>query len=513
FPLASRSGRIRKRVTELRNSSEKPKIRLADVPGGVESFILAAQFCYGTHFEIGASNVAEICCVSSYLEMSEVYSVNNLSLVSDEHLEIIINKDSESAVEVLRHCADLLPLADELKIVARCIDSVVSEALLSCRFPDGLSLLRIDLFRRVISAMRCRGVKPECIGASLVNYAQKVLAKRSMSQQPKPVFVDSDDGITASHVVETLVGLIPNERCGVPVSFLFGLLRCAAMLGCSDCCRVDIERRIGSRLDEASVDDLLIPSFRHGSGGRETVFDVELVHRLLMNFCHRDDDDDGFSPSQIEFSKVSKLLDSYLSEIASDVNLEIHQFVAIAEALPDHARTSHDVLYRAVDVYLRGHGNLSDSEKRKVCKVINFELLSAEAGSHATQNERLPLQSIVQVLYYEQLRLRDALLLAQGADDDSKSQSWRINSGLGTPRDNYASLRMENRDLKLELARLRMRVNDLEKNHAAAMKRNSKSGGCARVITWLLKTMIVKPPTLFSNTSSSRASTPPSSSR
>lgn len=129
----------------------------------------------------------------------------------------------------------------------------------------------------------------------------------------------------------------------------------------------------------------------------------------------------------------------------------------------------------------------------KLCKLIDFQKLSQEAGSHAAQNERLPLQSIVQVLYYEQLRLRSALLCSF-PDEDSKPthQSWRISSGAlsaaMSPRDNYASLRRENRELKLELARLRMRLNDLEKEHVC-MKRNMEKSSSRKLMVCVSKTI------------------------
>lgn len=129
----------------------------------------------------------------------------------------------------------------------------------------------------------------------------------------------------------------------------------------------------------------------------------------------------------------------------------------------------------------QAHQNLSDVDKKKLCKLIDFQKLSQEAGAHAAQNERLPLQSMVQVLYFEQLRLRNALFSSY-ADDEPKPlhhQSWRISSGAlsaaMSPRDNYASLRRENRELKLELARLRMRLNDLEKEHVCIKRDMQKS--------------------------------------
>lgn len=59
------------------------------------------------------------------------------------------------------------------------------------------------------------------------------------------------------------------------------------------------------------------------------------------------------SPTQNALMKVAKLLDTYLAEIAPDANLTINKFIALAEILPEHARSVDDGLYRAVDVFLK----------------------------------------------------------------------------------------------------------------------------------------------------------------
>lgn len=48
-------------------------------------------------------------------------------------------------------------------------------------------------------------------------------------------------------------------------------------------------------------------------------------------------------------------------------------------------------------------------------------------------------------------------------------------SGAISPRDNYASVRRENRELKLEVARMRMRLTDLEKDHISIKQELVKS--------------------------------------
>lgn len=163
--------------------------------------------------------------------------------------------------------------------------------------------------------------------------------------------------------------------------------------------------------------------------------------------------------------------------------------------------------------HFQAHQTLSDPDKRRLCKSIDFQKLSQEAGAHAAQNERLPLQSIVQVLYFEQLRLRNALFCSY-PDDDIKPmhQSWRINSGAlsaaMSPKDNYASLRRENRELKLELARMRMRLNDLEKDHVC-MKRDMQKSSSRRFMKSFSK-RIGKKFNIFGHSSSRESTTSPS---
>ncbi|KAI8574283.1 hypothetical protein RHMOL_Rhmol01G0342400 [Rhododendron molle] len=548
FPLVSRSGRIRKLVAEHKDSNIS-RIELLNIPGGAESFELAAKFCYGVNFEITSANVAQLCCLSDYLDMTEEFSKSNLSSRAEEYLDTIVCKNLEMCIEVLQQCENLLPLADELNITNKCIDAIASKACVEqiassfsrleysssgrlhmnrqvkCEgdwWIEDLSALRIDFYQRVITAMKCRGVRPESIGASLMSYAQKELTKKSSlwnpSSHPKFETVDGSNGHERV-VVETIVSLLPVEKLVIPISFLFGVLRSAMMLDCAVACRLDLERRIGAQLDIATLDDLLIPSFRHAG---DTMFDVDTVHRILVNFSQKDDSEDDMedgsvfesdsphSPSQSALFKVSKLVDTYLAEIAPDANLKLNKFIAIADTLPGHARTLHDGLYRAIDIYLKAHQGLSDPDKKNLCQLIDFQKLSQEAGAHAAQNERLPLQSMVQVLYFEQLKLRNALCCSN-PDDDLKPvhQSWRVGSGAlsasMSPRDNYASLRRENRELKLELARLRMRLNDLEKEHVC-MKRNMEKSNSHKFMSSFSKK--IGRFSLFGHSSSRESSSP-----
>lgn len=52
-------------------------------------------------------------------------------------------------------------------------------------------------------------------------------------------------------------------------------------------------------------------------------------------------------------SKVAKLMDAYLAEVARDANLPLARFQNLAESLPQFSRATDDGLYRAVDTYLK----------------------------------------------------------------------------------------------------------------------------------------------------------------
>ncbi|KAF8394795.1 hypothetical protein HHK36_018731 [Tetracentron sinense] len=498
FPLVSRSGKIRKLVADARNINLS-KLELLNLPGGPQTFELAAKFCYGTNFEITTANVAHLRCAAEYLEMTEDYREENLIARTETYLNEVVVQSLEKSVEVLSMCETLPPIAEEVGILSRCVDAIAMNACkeqlvsglsrLDCDGGSGklktdcpewwvedLLVLRIDLYQRVISAMRSTGVRPDSIIASLMHYAQTSLKGIGQRQIWDPARMQPNSGMADNEqreIVETIVCLLPTEKStSIPLSFLFGMLRMAIMVDATIACRLELERRIGFRLEMVLLDDLLIPSVQNG----DSLFDVDTVHRILVNFLQRIEEEEpeesshyGYeseglgSPSHGSVLKVGRLIDSYLAEIAPDPYLNLQKFIAIIEMLPDYARVVDDGLYRAIDIYLKAHPMLTENESKKLCKFIDCQKLSQEACNHAAQNDRLPVQMAVRVLYFEQIRLKNALSGSSGDGFLSQRISSGIPSAAMSPRDNYASLRRENRELKLEISRMRVRLSDLEK--------------------------------------------------
>ncbi|GAU39534.1 hypothetical protein TSUD_37870 [Trifolium subterraneum] len=520
FPLVSRSGRIRKLLLESRDSKVS-RISLPSVPGGAEAFELGAKFCYGINIEITLSNVAMLRCIAHFLEMTEDFAEKNLLTRAESYLKETVLSNTANTIFVLHRCETLLPFSEEINLVNRLINAISSNVCkeeltsglqkLDYNFPSktiepetpsqwwgkSLTVLNLDFFKRVLSTMKSKGLKQEIIGKILINYAHNSL------QVIKGSLLDLEVLKNQRILVETITSLLPTQsrKSQVPIAFLSSLLKSAIATSASTSCRSDLERRIGLQLDQAILEDILIPTSSYQNNNRSsTIYDIDSIVRIFSTFLNLDEQDEDDSqlrdenemvydfdspgsPKQSSILKVSKLLDNYLAEVALDPNMFPSKFISLAELLPDHARIVSDGLYRAVDIFLKVHPNIKESERYRLCKTIDCQKLSQEACSHAAQNERLPVQMAVQVLYFEQIRLRNAMnggghnqLLFGGLNGQFPQRSGSgAGSGAMSPRDNYASVRRENRELKLEVTRMRMRLTDLEKDHVSMKQELVKS--------------------------------------
>lgn len=119
------------------------------------------------------------------------------------------------------------------------------------------------------------------------------------------------------------------------------------MVGAEPAYRAELEKRVAWQLDQASLKEIMIPSFSHTCG---TLLDVEMVMRLVQRFVNLEE---GVVRSGAAVIKVAKLVDCYLAEAAVDLNLNLPEFVGLAGAIPGHARATDDDLYRAIDTYLK----------------------------------------------------------------------------------------------------------------------------------------------------------------
>lgn len=112
-------------------------------------------------------------------------------------------------------------------------------------------------------------------------------------------------------------------------------------------------------------------------------------------------------------------------------------------------------------MWSQAHPNLSDLERKKVCSVMDCQKLSREACAHAAQNDRLPVQTVVQVLYYEQQRLREAVNGSESPAPPHTVNVYTTSDSHPVP-DELSTLKRENQDLKFELLKMKMKLKEIE---------------------------------------------------
>ncbi|KAJ6928356.1 hypothetical protein NC652_012448 [Populus alba x Populus x berolinensis] len=235
---------------------------------------------------------------------------------------------------------------------------------------EDLTLLSLQLFKRLIFGMKVGDLNPEIVESCLMYYAKKHIPGISRSNR-RPSSSSSSSLIASEReqreVLETIVSHLPlhkSSRSSTTTRFLFGLLRYANILNAAEECRSTLEKKIGLQLEQATLDDLLIPSYSYLN---ETLYDVDCLERILGHFLdgleeernageiEAGEDGGGGNVRPPALMLVGKLIDGYLAEIGSDANLKSDRFYNLAISLPVQARLFDDGLYRAVDVYLKSH--------------------------------------------------------------------------------------------------------------------------------------------------------------
>ncbi|MFS7889716.1 putative BTB/POZ domain, NPH3 domain, NPH3/RPT2-like family protein [Helianthus anomalus] len=533
FPLLSRSGVMERLIADASEKGDTNcTISLNDIPGGAKTFELVAKFCYGVKHEITASNVVHLRCAAEYLEMTEEYGEDNLISQTEIFFNQVVLKNWKDSLKALQTCGDenILPHAEELNIVKRCIESLAVKAstdpnlfgwpvidhggpmqspggsvlwngistgarpknVSSDWWYDDVSSLTLPLYKRLTLAMEARGIKQEIIAGSLEYYTKKYLPglSRRKSAPVGMVSIEPPSEEDQKILLEEVDRLLPMQKGLVSTKFLFGLLRTALILRASQSCILNLEKRIGMQLDQATLEDLLMPNFSYSM---ETLYNIECVQRMVEHFMAIDQATGGASPCSIEdeqllgspsltpVTMVAKLVDGYLAEVAPDVNLKLPKFMSLAEAVPEYARPLDDGLYRAIDIYLKSHPWLADADREQLCRLMDYQKLSLEACTHAAQNERLPLRIIVQVLFFEQLQLRTSIAGCFLVSDNLADGSRQFRSGLGaaSQEGGWNTAVRENQVLKVGMDSMRLRVSELEKE-CSSMKQEIEKLGRAK---------------------------------
>nr|XP_043610833.1 BTB/POZ domain-containing protein At3g44820 [Erigeron canadensis] len=514
FPLSSRCRKIDRLIEETQKTDggDSCTVTLDDIPGGTDAFLVAAKFCYGVRMELTPRNIVIVYCMADYLEMFDEYGDDNLLARAENYFHKNVLKNWKDCMVALQSCENVMTKADNLQIISKCLNAI---SMMACTDPslfgwpmmmygrlqspggsilwngintgarirssesdwwfEDVSYLSVNLFERLIKTMKARGLRPENLTGAIMHYCRKYLhglgrwqsgqnskVKSIASFSMKPAIVNQ------RVLLESIVELLPERKGKSFCRFLLGLLRVALILGVNGKCQDSLEKKIGMQLELATLDGLLIPTYSDS----DTLYNSDCVERIINHFLTSEETVDTFSPSSIisevspsslPLRKVSKLVDNYMAEVASDVNLKPQQIRSLAAALPESARSLNDGLYRALDIYFKAHPWLPEEEKEQLCNIIEYQKLSIDACAHASQNERLPLRVVLQVLFFEQMQLRTSLSnVLHDENVPTGPLSIVPSGGQIVQRDGWVTIVRENNVMKVNMERLRSRVGELE---------------------------------------------------
>lgn len=439
FPLSSKSGYFNKKLNDS-TEVELPQ----DFPGGLETFEKITLFVYGSSTLVDPFNVAALRCATEFLEMTEEYCSGNLCERFDLYLNQVVLQNWNDTLIVLQKCLTLLPWAEDLLIVSRCIESLAFMACMEILDPErrhdrpvltlealassawncesvkefvsqdlwvkDLIALPFGFFKRIIGSLRRQGMKEKYVSPMIVFFANKwVISAKTRQFRQNSGEIDRDTNVEdkVSTILHGILDLLPmREKSSriIPVGFYFAMLSKTLELDMRSEIKSKLQDQIASLLPLAHVDDFLLPKSRAES----VCFSIELatMESIISTYVSFDLDM-NHTPSTSN-SVVAELWDAYLANIALDLKLGSKRFMELIEAVPITYRQSHDNLYRALNTFLQAHPDASQEEKNTVCKYLSCQKLSQEVCIEAVQNDLMPLRLIVQALFIQQLNTHQA---------------------------------------------------------------------------------------------------------
>jgi hypothetical protein len=437
--ISKYSGSLRKMIKQSKKKRNKKKriitIEINDFPGGPDGFELVSRFCYHNgEILIDVSNVSTLYCCSVFLGMSEKFCFSNLFLQTEKFLEEVFYGSWSDIVSCLKNCEQVFFQADSYGLVDKLIFAALnkisqnSDDFSSSSLSSFASSLSPEMAKntsesdgRYISRSVACGRSNEWWFEDMTNLSPKIILKLVMIIGAYKTNIKSlvltrfllhylktklqtksrtttelmRNKLEYSDLADTAVrGVISAGTRTFSCRKLFWILRVLSSFSLSRESRIGLETLIGEMLEQATLDDLLISA----RGSRESGFyNVDLVIRLLKVFVKNREEEEEESRER-NMKEIGKLIDKYLREISPDQNLKVPKFLGVAESLPDSARDCFDGVYRAIDIYLQSHPNLTPQDRTEICRCLNYKKLTMETCKQLARNPKIPPEIAIEAL-------------------------------------------------------------------------------------------------------------------
>ncbi|XP_024957332.1 BTB/POZ domain-containing protein DOT3 isoform X3 [Citrus sinensis] len=477
YPLMSKCGYIARLELQPSISNLGYDLKLENFPGGSETFEIILKFCYGLPIAFNPNNIAPLRCASEFLDMSEEYEDGNLISKTEAFLTLVILSSWKETITVLKSCKNLSPWAENLQIVRRCCDSIAWKASRENSTTedianrqgwwfDDVATLGIDHFMRIITTIKVKGTKPEIIGKCIMHYAKKWLPGMDVELEglrgygygkhelqfsilnagKEEVSVGQKEQRT---IIENLVNLLPHQDEGVSCKFFLQMLKMAMVYNASPALISELEKRVGMMLEDANANDLLIPNYKNEDHAKLNSPEHNTMHNIDV---------------------VQRIMDYFLMH-------EQQQQQKQQNIVKTNERKSKFFKTSTAYCLFQSHPSLSEHDRRRLCKLMNCEKLSLDACTHAAQNDRLPLRTVVQVLFSEQVKMRTAMQEKEPALQCDNSEQ----------DDTQPSTSIEIKNLREELENVKTRMAALQKDYSELQREYEKLSNKHKIVSsWSL---------------------------
>ncbi|KAB5560509.1 hypothetical protein DKX38_005466 [Salix brachista] len=479
------SVRLSKLFGNLTGGSRKLEVIFDNFPGGAYGFELMATFCYnnGT-IEITPSNIVLLNHAAHYMEMDSNSSAKlNLVDQTEKFLQGINYWTWSELLQALKLCQDLLPTTNSSFLLDKVLDCLVGRITLPAMASPFTCSSNISSFQLSCDTRSTCSVRnnwslttwwfEDLLVLNVLSFDKVIRMMMSQKLDHATIFrfivfrlksryfsVTASEKCKITEVAINLLSLL--DRSSLSCRGLFDILLAVSRLkNISKFYALKLEHVVGSMLDQATLDHLLVPSPHKN----HHVYDVNLVLRLLKAFIL-----EGSTMSRNQLRKVAGLTDSYLIEVAPDIRLKPSKFAALIMVLPDPARESSDRLYQAIDMYLQVHVQLCEEVKMRLCSFVNHDKLSAEAFKHLAQNSNFPARSTLKSFISQKSKLislihnhlSHAKVSSQSRfHSNAKEEQEEFDQILIYARKNGHSKEIDN--LETELQGMQKKVTELEK--------------------------------------------------
>uniref|UniRef100_I1NKR7 NPH3 domain-containing protein n=1 Tax=Oryza glaberrima TaxID=4538 RepID=I1NKR7_ORYGL len=127
----------------------------------------------------------------------------------------------------------------------------------------------------------------------------------------------------------------------------------------------------------------------------------------------------------------------------------------------------------------QAHASTSKEERKSLCRLIDARKLTAEAAAHAVQNDRLPVRSVLQVLFSEHGKLNRLAELSGGASSfGAPSPAFDLPGARCPSKREVLAQHHELRRLREDFARLQVQCSALQAQvDRLSTERRRRGGG------------------------------------